>query len=272
MIDLDALAQFDEELGKRSSGVSSYFSQGEIGAETDFRVLPPSPELSPLFFLEEKGYWINGKRYVSPATFGEACVIAEEIEEAKRLNDPDVNKLLNFGKTFNNRSTFLIPGLLLDVQLDNHGVPTNITVKDNAPKILQATTMLVRAMITVARSRFAQNGTKDGMFDAEKGFNFVLSKEVSGNRTEYKATKWPESWSIPSIYLEKVPDIYSITRKRLKSDRYLRSVIRNYLYGEAMLEEESRYGDDTTASAKQPEPIKKGKTRSLASDIEADFD
>ncbi len=249
-LNLKALKDVQEDLNNRGNG-DLYFFANEIKDETDVRLLPPLPHQNGIYFIEQVGYWINKKYYVSPATFDEDCPIDEEIEEAKALGDPDINELLN-SQSIQKKSRFLIPILMLDCKFDKDGECTSYKVVDRKGKILVAGPMLMKAINKVVISRNFQNGTEDGIMDRVKGHNLILNKTGKNLDTDYTAIGWNYPLEIEEAYYkpESIPDIVKITEDDLKSNKFLRGIIRNFLYGEAMPKEgDNAKGKPATAPA-----------------------
>ena len=127
-----------------STGGSFYLKASKlIEGDSDFRLLPPSPKMEGIFYLELLGYWIAGKFYVSPKTFGSACPIEEIVKEAEAKDDEDINALLN-SANYREVRNYLIPGLLLDIKFKKSEVKS-FKVRDDQIKILQCGPQLWKA-------------------------------------------------------------------------------------------------------------------------------
>lgn len=246
-LNLNALKNRQKAFEEKGSG--NVVQASKLGEEFDFRVIPPIyPEQEGIYFLERKVWWIDGKPYTSPATFGEEDVIDEEIAEATELarKDKTLSKLLNDERKLKAQTEYWVPVLLLDVEFDGKGKPKKVEVKDDKVKILAMGGMLMRAVNKIAVGRQYQNGTDDGFADRVEGYNILATKTGTGLNTEYSAEGWRETWEMDEkYYTEKaVPNVIELTRKQIKGDDYLRSVIRNYLYGEAIIEDKKSGDDD----------------------------
>jgi hypothetical protein len=191
--------------------------------------------------------WINGVKYISPSTFGKPCPLEEELEDAKRASakDKDLKKLL---EDLSMKSEFHIPILPLDVVIEDNEV-VDVKVKGGKAKILTCGPMLMKRINKVVTSRRYQNGEPEGITHREKGFNLILSKTGEKLDTEYDA-EGDVQWEMDEKYYEDYPNVYEEAKDEMKSDEYLRGVIRNYLYGEEMPEEET----DDTDEEKEEKP------------------
>lgn len=238
-LNIGALKEVQEDLNRRGSGM--LLMAKDITEETDVRILPPLPGMNDVYFIEQFVWWINGKSYVSPASpcFGgnDVDVIEEEITEAKRLNDPALNRLVINNKKCSRKSQFLLPVLLLKCTFDDQGQPVTVIVVDGKAKILMCGPMLMKAINKVAVSRNVVNGTPDGFTDRVKGYNFTLSKTGKELDTEYACVAWPTQWEFEEKYYIDYPNVMEYADQHLASDIHLRSVIRNYLYGEPIIED-----------------------------------
>lgn len=258
-LNLSALKNRQKAFEEKGSG--NVVQASKLGEEFDFRVIPPIyPEQDGIYFLERKIWWIDGKPYTSPATFGEDDVIEEEIIEATEMakRDKTLSRLLNDERKLKSQTEYWVPVLLLDTEFDGKGKPKKVTVKEDKVKILAMGGMLMKAVNKIAVGRQYQNGTDDGFADRVEGYNILATKSGTGLSTEYAAEGWRDPWEMDEkYYTEKaVPNIIEQTRKQIKSDDYLRSVIRNYLYGEAIIEDRKK--DDSEDSGTR---AKSGRSR-----------
>ena len=243
-LNVKALKNVQKDLESKG-GDNLFLESKSIGEETDFRILPPLPSMNGMYFVERTQWWIAGKPYVSNDTFGGIDIIQEEIDAARALAkdeaDTDLEALIDAQKNgmpiLSKETAYLVPGLLLECQFGDDDELKSCDIVDNAPKILVAKSTLLKAMNKVVTSRPYQNGTDDGITDRVKGSNLILSKTGKGIKTEYGAMGWTESLEMDIKYYKDTPDPIDILRKRKKSDDYLRSVIRNYLYGEEIIED-----------------------------------
>jgi hypothetical protein len=226
MLDLKKL----EAIAEGSDTSNAFFSKADIGKETDIRILPPVAEMNGLFYFKEIHYWIKNKKYISRKTFGEPCVIEEEIEAAKQLNDPDIQTMLDDYKIFSRKETHLMPILHLNCEFSKGELVSQRVIGDQV-KIFQCDPQTVIKQITkIATSRHYQNGTEDGIFDMKEGYNLTLSKTGEKLETKYMVQPFKNPSEVDSKY-NKI-NVVEFCRKGLKSDSVLRAAIREMLYGE----------------------------------------
>lgn len=245
-LDLGALKKVQEDLNTRGGGDSIFFNAKEIGEETDFRVLPPTAKMNGIYFLEVIVWWVNKKKIISPATFGDYDPIEEEVNEARESEDEDLLELVDDKEKCARKSEFWVPILLLDCKFKN-GELVSAKVVDEKAKVLNCGQMLLKAINKVLSSRKAQNGTDDGATDRELGYNLIASKTGKGLKTEYSAALG-EQLEMDSKYYKDTPDVIKMAQDAIKSEDYMRGVIRNYLYGEDMPEDESKDKKKTSSS------------------------
>jgi hypothetical protein len=143
-----------------------------------------------------------------------------------------------------------MPLLLLKCTFNADYTPKTIDVVDNKPKVFICGIQMLKGINKVATSRNFQNGTENGFLDREKGFNLLLGKTGKGLDTAYSAEGWKEPTLMPENFYANIPDVQKDIKNNIKSDNYLRGVIRNYLYGEAMPPDEpsGTYADDVKKS------------------------
>lgn len=242
-LNLKALKGIQDDLNSRGSGL--VVRTKALGEETDFRPSPPLPSMNGIYFIERIVFWIGNKPYISPATFGRPCPMDEELEAAKAYNDKDLNQLIA-SKNFKRQSEFWVPGLFLKCLFEEDGTLTECKVVDDKVKILSCGSSLMKAVNRVVTARTYQNGTEDGLMDRVKGFNVVLTKTGSGLDTEYSALGWNTPMEMDEkYYTEKaIPNVITLTEQKIKSDDHLRSVIRNYFYGEEIVPDANNVSDE----------------------------
>ena len=230
-----------------------FVKQSDLKEETDFRIAPPKANMGGLYFQECTVWWINKKhKIVSFATFGQPCVIQEEIDAARALEDPELDALLDDTELLSKKTEYHIPGFILNAEFDDKGVPVKVSVADDKCKVLQCGPMLMKAINRVVTSRNVQNGTEDGIADREKGFNMLITKTGKKLSTEYNVAPWRDSYEMPKKYYDdaKIPDVVKMAKNSIDSEEYQIGVIRNYLYGEPMPEKAKKEKDEPAATAK----------------------
>ena len=256
-LNVSKLKELQKGLTERASGGGDklFLQSNKIGEETNVRLLPPLPRMNGIYFVDQEGWWINGKYYLvnsTPMLKGKD-VIQQEVDDAKAQKDKDLDALIAAKKDnkplLKKEFRSLMPLLLLDVKYDADDQVDSVTIVDDKAKILVAKPSLMREINRVVTSRPVQNKTEDGIMDREKGHNMILSRTGTGLDTTYAATH-SFVCEMPEEYYKDIPDVMKVTEDMAKSDAYLRAVIRNYLYGEAMPEDEKKDSKDTTADAK----------------------
>lgn len=216
-----------------------YVNQKAINPNLYIRLMPGHQNISSLNLMVENGFWINGQRYVSPRTFKRDCPIMEEVSEAKALYkaDPikygDLQKLIE-SKNFSNKDVILFNVAVLEVKDERQFQFSG--VMDNNIKILQTGAQLGRAITGLIANPPILD--RKELFTRD-GYVIKLSKKGSGMTTQYDAQMIMAKYEVPEeLYnLESIPDTYDLVLNRVKSDSFLRSVIRNYLYGEPLATE-----------------------------------
>ena len=273
-----ALKNLQENLNSRGSNL--ILSTKKLGEETDIRLIPPLPNMNGVYNLERITYWINNKHYVSPETFDRPCPIAEEIQAAKEWaeaeKDDDLKKLLNNKKGLKKVSEFWMPILLLKCIFTKDNELESFSVVDTKVKVFSCGAMLLKAINRIVTARTYQNGTPDGIADREKGCNIIIQKSGSGIDTEYSAIGWTAPTPMDEKYYDEkaIPDVIAMTEKQIKSEEHLRSVIRNYLYGEEIVPDTSSADDDggdeetqQQAAAPAPQVKKPAPARAAAAPV-----
>lgn len=267
-IDLKKLRQKQDNI-KGGKGDALMIFSNKLPAELDVRLLPPSESMNGLYFVEQNGWWIENKFYPTSLNDDED-VVGLEVAEAESSGDPDLIALLNRKKNnmkvINSETRYLIAVLVLDITFDEDNTLESFKVKDSATKVLVAKPSLLKAINRIVTSKPYQNGTEDGLLDRVEGFNLVIGKEGSGLDTEYNAQPYRTSSEMPEIYYlggKKYFDLMAFATKGIKSKAHLRSVIRNYLYGEDIIldasEDDSTDGKKSTKTIKSSRPISSGR-------------
>lgn len=224
-IDFQALADFQNNLENIGS---LYRYQKNLPPELDVRILPPQ-EGMPFYFIKEDVFWINGKRYLSPSTFGEDCPILDEIKEARALRDPNINKLLTNSQKFSHREEYSMCILELECEFSKGDVVNVQPV--GSPKVFKCTKQMIGAINKIAINRKYQNGTDNGFCDLEEGFNITLTRQNVNGKVNYDAEAHRSSFPIPEDWVQDTPNLLELTEGNLLSNDELREAVRTYLYG-----------------------------------------
>ena len=124
-------------------------------------------------------------------------------------------------------------------------------------KVLSCGSQLMKAINRVVTARTFQNGTEDGIMDRVKGYNIVITKTGTGLDTEYGAMGWNAPLEMDEkYYTEKaIPNVIELTEKKIKSDDHLRSVIRNYFYGEEIVADSNGVSDEEDGVEAKPQTV-----------------
>lgn len=238
-LNMQALKDLDKELSKKGEGSKLFVQQKDLTDETLVRFMPASPKLNGVFYFEVIRWWINGRPFISYATFGKRDVVQEEYDEALASEDADLLEILNDVDAKGNPKIkkeveFWMPTMFLKYTVKKDEL-VKVDVIDNMVKIFIFTKMLLKDINkNCVLNRMAQNKTEDGLMDRVNGFNCALSKTKTGTgkfKTSYSA-QIAEQWEMPSVYYNHVPDVHEVAKNQLSSSKYLRAVIREYLYGE----------------------------------------
>ena len=269
-LDIKKLREMQKQINsKAGQGDGILFFSNKLTEEgMDIRLLPPKENMNGVYFLEQTGWWVNGKFYpVDP----DNDVIEEEIEEAKASKKRDlialVEKKNNGMSVLKKETRYLLPILILKAVYNDDEELVSVKVEETRVLVAKATVLMeINKIVT---SKQYQNGTKDGIADRVKGWNITLMKEGKGLDTKYHAIGWTERTEIDEKWYEdkNVPDLIKIDNDMRKSEEVTRSVIRNYLYGEPLLEE---WEDEEEEAPKKKvkKPAAPAKKKSVLSDME----
>lgn len=275
-IDVAKLRQMGAEIKKNAGGGGDklFLYSNKLGEVEDIRILAPRKNLNGAYFVYQEGWWIDGAYYLTRASNGFADVVNAEIEAAKATKDKDLLALINKKKengapVLKREIRYLVPILHLDCKFDKDEQLIDTTVIDDAPKILVAKPTLLSAINDLVTSRNYLNGTDDGIADRVKGWHITIGKSGQKLDTTYTAIGWTQQIEMDEKYYgDKVPDILEISNKGIKSDEHVRSVIRNYLYGEAIIpeaeKEEKDKSDDSTEEVATEEAEEQPQTKAPA--------
>ncbi len=259
-LDLKKLREMQKGISKKAgAGDSIFLFSNKIPEDLDIRLLPPKPNMNGVYFLEQTGWWVNGKFHLVNESDD---VIDAEIKAAKDTKDKTLLALLDKKKDgaplIKKENRYVLPILTLDTKYDDDDNLVSCKVDD--VKVLVAKPTLMMAINEVVTARPYQNGTEHGIMDRTKGYNIIIGKVGKGLDTKYRAIGWTQQMEMDEEYYkdDKVPDILTMAKKATKSDAYLSSVIRNYLYGEDILTEEEEEIEENEAP--KPRPVSQAAT------------
>jgi len=271
-MDLSAIKKMQEESDNHADGDFLYTKEIKEGGEGIYiRLMPPTPRMAGIPWIKVKRYWINKKPYICPSTFDRPSPILEEIKLAKEDGDPELLDLCEDKKMLDIKTEYWIPVLHLDLY-DKDGeerekpviIGDKVKIFPVGPMIKDEITKIILSSQVAKFYAKAGNETKDKIADRVKGFNIIISKTGKGKETEYHAERMDTPQVMPKKLYEAIPDVVGVVEEMIKSDEYLRSVIRNYLYGEEIIDEEK-----AKAKAKKQEAKKAAKpTKQVVEDEE----
>lgn len=253
-LDLKKLRKKHKEI-KTGGGDDLILYSNKLPEELDIRLMPPTEEMAGVYFVEQHGWWVDGHFHAVASSFGGTDFIEEEIDAAKAANDPELNALLEKTKQVGSgkmkvvkrETRYLVGILVLNVPDEDDG---EVTVKDDMVKVLVAKPSLLKQINKTVTHKLYQNGTPDGICDREKGFNLVIGKSGAGLDTEYSAQGYLQPMEMDEKYYKapKYLDLLKFAKGGLKSEAATRSIIRNYLYGEDIIEDPKK--DESEAITK----------------------
>lgn len=259
----------DKELENRMSGGQGFFTQKDIKDTVDIRIAPPVDELNGVPYKEVVVWWIDKKKYISPETFGQECPIAKEFDEARESGDESLIKLLDAKdgnmKRIERKTEWWLPILVLKLD-DPNDVESSYEIVDDEWKIAQFGPMLLNQINKVVISRFTQPDPTDRV----KGFCIMIQKTGSGMQTKYTAQNWPQPEEMPEdLYTEKsIPNIIKKLQEDMEGDDKLRSIARNYLYGEEVEDDEDGQEEAPESRKISRKPKKKAAETSEPEEVE----
>ncbi len=263
-LDVTKLRSMNAEIKKRAGGNDNLFVYAnKLGEAEDIRILEGRENLNGTYMMYQEGWWVGGKFYPTAGSFGLNDVINDEVERAKLSKDEDIKALLkakspNGAQMLKKESRYFVPILHLDCKYDKNDYLESFSVIDGICKVLVCKPTLLLAINEIVSSRHYHNNTEFGICDRKKGWNITIGKTGKGLDTTYNAVGWTQPTEMEDKYYgEAVPDVYEMVKKSVKSDEYLRSVIRNYLYGEEILEIEEDVKEEKTEEANEEVETKK---------------
>lgn len=247
VINFDKINEESEAMAAESTseGKVKYFGQSKIpvGGEQNMRLLPPLRSLNGLFYLVVQSVWVNGKNYISPRTFNKPCPMMDFIDEVNKSGDAALKALLDAVKPNSTSSwpqkivsvskEYWMNALLLDVEYKNRELVKCEIVNEEAVIFKCSWTVIKQINSKITHPQY-QNGTPLGVFDREKGFNIIVSKDKTKGKTSYDVMGWTAPLEMPEEYYADVLDLAEYTEGRIYSTEYLEGVIGNYFYGDPM--------------------------------------
>lgn len=272
-LNYDALEQMQLDLEKRTSGGgdNKFIDVTKLkNKETiTIRVAPPQEGMNGVVFVEEKGYWIYNKRYVTSNTFGGKDPLQKLIDLVETDGTDTQKGLLKIWKGgFQKKSNFYLPVLVLEMDYDRTGRLIGKEFKQNG--ILSCGIGVLNDIMKEVLSKYNMN-TGDGIADIKLGRNFditkVVTKDQKGNdKTTYKVVMDPNVTEMEEEWYDDIPNIVDMVTKKVVSDEEVKNAFKNYIYGipmpetpttEAIVAESKKYQTEVTAEDFEPEIDKK---------------
>lgn len=251
---IDALKEANDKIKEGGEKTPLFVRQKDLTEATPFRLSPSLPSMNGMPYLRVVQWWFeNKKAVISLETFGKACPIQEEIDEAVNGQDADTAALAGNENRIKKSESYWFPGWLLKYKMDGNDV-VGIGVVDKGPKILQAGPQLTGHINDILISRIALKiKSEDNIADRELGYNIMLTKRKTGSGTrdvEYKAAL-DEQWEVPVKYFQDAIDPYEVAKAMCPNKSYQRALIRELLYGEEIPSEVVKKEEDRKEQVKE---------------------
>lgn len=272
-IDFKAMQDYAKNVKARAKeGDSRVFKQKDIkeGEFIDLRLLEWQPN-QLTYVVETTTYWINKKPYLVGTFCGRTNVIDEEIQDALATGDKGIAALLDNRDIFSKNTDFYIPVKIVEMEQDtNTGEVTRVSFPYPTKDIFCCSISVldkINDLICDKRNIAGREGKS--LFHTEKGKSITVKKEVNNKITSYKVEIGLE-FAMPkgSADPAKSPDIIAYLQKGLKSDEFLRGVIRNFLWGEPMPTEDIWKEEQATIPAASTNAVRQPVRKPVASAVE----
>ena len=262
-LDMAKLRNMQSELDDRSTGGGGgdIFQASKIKGSVFVRLLPPDDAMDHVYFIERHSWWIDGKPYQSNSTpvLGGRDVIKEVMDDAKAAAKKDktlsarINQKGEHGPLVQKKTSYYLRLFIIEnEEFDKQGQIEAFDVQGEKAVIFECGAQMMAAINKIVTSPMYQNGTDFGIMDRKKGHFLELSKTGKQLGTKYTAIAFPQPFDTSG---EDYDDLYDtdvegykgpmeLVTAFSKSDSYLESVIRNYLYGDDIEGEESSKGEE----------------------------
>ena len=229
-LNLTTLKEEESSIAK-AADYSRLIYPSKIESGTNFRILPSNTNLNSVYYLPIKQYIFNNSVFItSPSVLGLPDVIAEAQHDAVEARDEKVLALLNSGD-FKIQTSYLTAVYMLQAGFGTDGSIQRISVIDNDYKILLFKAMILQGINKIASNPQYQTGSIEGVFDYEKGYNFVFEKSGTGKLTKYGITGWLRPWPVPAELQIAPVDLYAYVKTMLKSEGVMGNVWSTFLSG-----------------------------------------
>lgn len=272
-IDFKAMQDYAKNVKARAKeGDSRVFKQKDIneGEFIDLRLLEWQPN-QLTYVVETTTYWINKKPYLVGTFCGRTNVIDEEIQDALATGDKGIAALLDDRDIFSKHTDFYIPVKIVEMEQDtNTGEVTKVSFPYPTKDIFCCSISVldkINDLICDKRNIAGREGKS--LFHTEKGKSITVKKEVKNKITSYKVEIGLE-FAMPkgSADPAKSPDIIAYLQKGLKSDAFLRGVIRNFLRGEPMPTEDIWKEEHATTPVASTNAVRQPVRKPVASAVD----
>lgn len=241
-LNLKAIKEQEEQMEAENKGTSNFLFAGKLSEEEPVRILPPTEQMNGVYFIRQKGWWIDKRFYPLPLEFSEDGYdpIEDEIERLKiegTAEEREDYKALLSAKDakgmplVKQEERLLIPILHLVVDEENELVE----VIDEQPKLLVAKYTLFEAINQLVVNRqYFKHDKENGITSREHGFNLFLGKRGKGLDTKYSAIPFSFPEEMPEEYYEggeKFTNLYEYILKGERHEDYYTDAISAYLLG-----------------------------------------
>jgi len=249
LLNLDLLSNLDSELKKDTPVFFMKQQDVETGQPIHIRLLPPKASYGGRPYVKVDSTWLKiGQRHVkvvSPSMFEGGLDLLDQYKyQVAGGTDPSAKAMVSDEKLWNKSQVFLLPCVIIEnIKYAKDGSIESYSIKDNKPCIFQCGVSVLKQINTlVTNLQYHLNTEGLGILHPTNGRTLTLSKDKSGQKIDYKIVPWANSSAIDPIYGDICEDIVNMTKKQVFSDRYINSLVKEFLTGVAeMPEPEYRY-------------------------------
>lgn len=281
-VDWSAMDEISEELKEKEKkqgrgGLVNTIPDFKIKEALKIRMLPPSVlGLNGMYFTRWTRYWIqaDGKKrpYLSMETYGDPCVIATTVSEYRLSGDAETIAMLDNWRAFQRSETVLVPCLLMEIAYDTDGNIESAGAKDNEIKIIEFSLKNFNKLHRlVADPEQRRAGGGESVMSRSLGRQVKLVPGAKSNDMQFQPDPGPLDLSDEGydVYYnpENVPNLNKLKASQVRSDAHLESVVRNYVTGSPLVEDDgvrkaAYLGSevDPAAAAATPAPAPKPPT------------
>jgi len=214
--------------------------------ENEFAILPPLPHAKGIWFQKLCIWTIDSKKYVTNVSFTNGKdplwdIRTQALRNAEKTNDTEMIKKINNWRFFNRTFEYTCPVLLFSFPaecINNEGLPCdelgNPLMGDSYKKFLVDEKAVVlslnQAMFNATNSHITKRQYL-GKLIKDDGYNFIGGLNSA---KEYECSVSPNTSSKPLEFYKdetKIPDVWTIAKKRAYSDVFMEKLINWYLFG-----------------------------------------